>query len=430
MAEFFIPFLGYFFFGCTYFISVFMFCSKELRAKNFYFKLSLFAIGYTAFCAVSAVLDMYTDTDWLDFFIYTLIAVTVAIFALLTSRENKARLFYKVLAAMLIRNAASKAINCIFHFCPLNSNIGQTLITSAFIIVSYIPVYFLFARKISNDTEFKPVIFELIFIMVLMMLLLPAAYLEPVISEINSIAYIYLIIIEIIFCYGILGFQYIIHIHALQKVNIIRENEFNKQRISQYESFSAVIEVMNHKIHDLKHQIRHIGNEYSVNDEVIRGLEKTVAEYGAFVKTGNEVLDTVFTEKNFACIANKINAKFMVDGAAFGFLSVEDINALFGNLLDNALEYLAKIDEDKRTLSVISSKTELFLKLSVENYCERTVDFDKKGFPTTDKPDKSMHGFGVKSVARIAEKYSGNVSYRVEDGLFKAQVIFPLNLPA
>ncbi|MCH5350521.1 MAG: GHKL domain-containing protein [Clostridiales bacterium] len=420
--------LNYILYGVSLFAAIMLFCSKRAWKEWFWLKVAIFGIGYVAVLVSLAVISVYTEAPgWLDYVNYSVAGYAIEVFMLFMFKERKTKLVYNVFAGSLVRFAAGKTIGAVFTFHPFPSDIGRFFITAAFVGVTYIPTYFFFARHIARNAEFRPSVREVVFIFILSMVLLPSAFLEPILFKESELAYVYLIAIEIVAGYGILGFQHMIHANAVNMMGVAREAEINRRRVEQYENFRGVIEVMNHKVHDLKHQIRHLAKEHEVSDEVLRGLEGVVTDYEAFVRTGNETLDTVLTEKKFYCISKKIDVKCMVDGPAFSFLSVEDMNALFGNLLDNAIEYLVTTEEENRRLHVSSSRSDFFLKLSVENYFSGELVLDDKGFPVTSKADKIMHGFGTKSIARIAEKYGGNVAFRVEDGLFKAQVIFPVN---
>lgn len=44
----------------------------------------------------------------------------------------------------------------------------------------------------------------------------------------------------------------------------------------------------------------------------------------------------------------------------------------------------------------------------------------------TTKQDKLYHGFGVKSIQLIAEKYHGDVSISAKDGKFILDILFPI----
>ena len=63
--------------------------------------------------------------------------------------------------------------------------------------------------------------------------------------------------------------------------------------------------------------------------------------------------------------------------------------------------------------------------LHLENRCSHIPEF-RDGFPVTDKKDKDRHGFGVKSIRYIAEKYNGQLFMEARNGQFILDMFFPL----
>ena len=61
-----------------------------------------------------------------------------------------------------------------------------------------------------------------------------------------------------------------------------------------------------------------------------------------------------------------------------------------------------------------------------ENYYAGELDFDD-GLPLTTKSDKRYHGFGMKSIKMLAEKYGGYVSVKAEDGVFNLNILLPIS---
>ena len=82
-----------------------------------------------------------------------------------------------------------------------------------------------------------------------------------------------------------------------------------------------------------------------------------MAIYDNIYQTGNDALDLVLTEKSLLCDEYNIKLSSMIDGAALDFMNTTDVYALFGNLLDNAIESVMKEpDEEKRIISVQMAK--------------------------------------------------------------------------
>ena len=91
-----------------------------------------------------------------------------------------------------------------------------------------------------------------------------------------------------------------------------------------------------------------------------------------------------------------------------------DLSAVFGNALDNAIEYEVQIpDPAKRLIHVTVSSQRGFVLLRFENYCQDSLRF-REGLPVTTKKDKSNHGYGLKSIRFVAEKYGGIVTVKQE----------------
>ena len=46
------------------------------------------------------------------------------------------------------------------------------------------------------------------------------------------------------------------------------------------------------------------------------------------------------------------------------------------------------------------------------------------GMPVTRKQDTDFHGFGLKSIGTIVDKYGGSMTVRAENGWFELRVLF------
>jgi len=70
--------------------------------------------------------------------------------------------------------------------------------------------------------------------------------------------------------------------------------------------FKENMEMFNLKCHDMKHQIREIGANKGIPHEALEEIESKITVYDSVVKTGNDVLDTILTEKNLKCNRDSI----------------------------------------------------------------------------------------------------------------------------
>ena len=67
-----------------------------------------------------------------------------------------------------------------------------------------------------------------------------------------------------------------------------------------------------------------------------------------------------------------------------------------------------------------------WISIMAENYFDGVLSFDEDGLPATRKHDRGMHGYGLKSVRHIAEKYGGNMTVETCGNIFRISVLLPL----
>ena len=200
------------------------------------------------------------------------------------------------------------------------------------------------------------------------------------------------------------------------------------ERERQYRLSRENIEAINIKCHDIRHQIRHLADGgAAVDRSVLSDIAREINVYDSVVETGNEALDTILTEKSLACSGEGIVLTVMADGSALDFMTPADVYALFGNALDNAIEAVRGVDdEERRTITLSVRRLKRMVAVSVENYYSGVTRFSDDGLPITSKRDRSNHGFGVRSMRAIAERYGGSLHAGVQEGVFYLNVLLAM----
>lgn len=204
------------------------------------------------------------------------------------------------------------------------------------------------------------------------------------------------------------------------------KNTLNAQ-YAQYVNFREASEFISRQCHDMKHQIIALKSQSmeTEREEYIRQLEETIQDYDTGISTGNSVLDTILTQKNYFCRKNGIELNCRIDGRELEYLSVRDICSIFGNILDNAIEAVMKYEQpEKRVIHGEVYKRQSFIIIRFENYFDDDL-IVKNSVPVTTKSDKARHGYGIKSIRYTAEKYHGNVSIKKENNWFVINIIIP-----
>lgn len=186
------------------------------------------------------------------------------------------------------------------------------------------------------------------------------------------------------------------------------------------------VDAINRKCHDLKYQLGALAasSDGAGVAEVIGDLREQVDVFDSIYKTGNQTLDLVLTEKALLCQRDKIALSCMVDGSALDFISAGDLYALFGNILDNAIEAARKLPEECRSITLKVARQGKMVSVSQSNSFAGELEF-KDGLPAhTSKADAANHGFGTRSIRYIVELCGGEVRMRAEKGVFELDAIF------
>ena len=200
------------------------------------------------------------------------------------------------------------------------------------------------------------------------------------------------------------------------------------QQKGQYQLSKETIELINHKCHDLKHQVQAIRavKDEKERESYLEKIEKSVQIYSAIVRTGNEILDTILTEKSLICENSGIHINCVADGSLLAFMNPVDLYTLFGNALDNAIEAVRKLEsKEKRVIDIMLYERQSFLMLQIVNPMCGEVKFED-GLPLTTKAKNGYHGYGMKSMLHTIQKYEGHLTTEVKNGCFYFNVMLPL----
>ncbi len=221
---------------------------------------------------------------------------------------------------------------------------------------------------------------------------------------------------------------------ALTGVRLGRERSVIEQTLrssaSQYSLSKELIDHLNRTCHDLKHNLKVLKTiDEGQRQSYIEETERSIKLYHELVHTEDEVLNTILAEKSLYCDSHQIKLTCAIDAVSpiIDHISVPDLYALLGNAIDNAIECVDQFEDvEKRVVSLTIRKQNAFLCIQTNNYCE-DLPVQEDGLPVTTKTDKASHGFGLKSIRYLAQKYGGSMFVTVKDHVFILQVMLPIS---
>lgn len=178
------------------------------------------------------------------------------------------------------------------------------------------------------------------------------------------------------------------------------------------------------RAHDLKHQVAVLRAGGEEAEKLLSELEELTGAYDYVTNMQHNAINTVIAEKWLYCRAHDIKLSRMVDPHAIDFMENIDVYSLIGNMLDNCVEAVMNIaDKDKRVISVTVGERSGVVSLSTNNYYLGEIIMSE-GLPVTTKTDKSNHGFGLRSIRSIVEKYDGNIQIKTDGNIFILCITF------
>lgn len=218
-------------------------------------------------------------------------------------------------------------------------------------------------------------------------------------------------------------FVLIIQYGVLERAGMTRQMDamrelLHQQRV-QYETSKDNSQLVNEKYHDLKRLLSDFRGR--VPDEQLDKLERHISVYNTYIQTGSEVLDVVLAEKQIQCSQRGIQITCYADGAALNFMEKLDLYSLLNNALTNAIEATEKLPEGERFVTLTVAHDEGMVTIHVENSCQPPAEMED-GLPKSQR-DPRYHGFGMKSMVRVAEKYSGTLAAKYRDHMFNLDII-------
>ena len=188
-----------------------------------------------------------------------------------------------------------------------------------------------------------------------------------------------------------------------------------QEDLRQYEISKKTVDTINIKYHDLKHKLR----DLNLPQEEVDAIKDAVRVYGSRFRTGNEALDVLLTENSLRLSEEGITLTYTGNGSDLSFMNTMDVYSLFGNAVENAVEAVRRVeDPDKKLIDILSEKHGAMVNVRVSNIFSGTVQLED-GLPVTTKSEESgFHGFGMKSMRLVAEKYGRNLHVSISGDLF------------
>lgn len=204
------------------------------------------------------------------------------------------------------------------------------------------------------------------------------------------------------------------------------QNALMKQHYEEVESMYRQVRGWRH---DYKNHIQtmkaHLQmKEYDLLDDYLKTLNADLMEIDTVIKTGNVMIDAILNSKLVSAKGKGINVK--ADAQVPHALSVKetDLCAVLGNLIDNAIEAVMALENEKdRFIRIYIGVFKGQLYISVTNSVGGKLHKSGREYFSTKGKN---HGYGLIRIDSIVAKYSGYVNRQDEGDVFATEVMLPL----
>lgn len=234
-------------------------------------------------------------------------------------------------------------------------------------------------------------------------------------------------------CVLILGINFMVF-HLYQQIIKSMENKLEQQSMMQQNEYyknellliqKSVTDTASIR-HDMKSHLTTIYGMLQQNDVEgsLNHIEEIIsvdAHGNLIANSGNIVVDSIINFKLQQAEANNINVS--VDLSIPKRLSVHsyDIAVIMGNLIDNALEAVLKIEEERFIdISIVLNKGVLVIKME-NSFDGMAKQVDEKFLSS--KRDYQTLGLGIKNINSIISKYNGVSEFTTNENTFCSKVL-------
>lgn len=206
-----------------------------------------------------------------------------------------------------------------------------------------------------------------------------------------------------------------------EKQESILIGQQNEYYVNQLTVIEDLYETAKKLRHDIKNHLLTLFSyiENNSNAEAKKYISDIINIYQSkaeIVHTGYPEIDSLLNFKLQPAVEEGINVNVRVSLPSGLIFSFFDLTVILGNLIDNALEAVSLITENRFIdFRMSCSKGMMIIKIS-NPYKNAVIKENSK--IVTSKMDKTNHGIGLRSVNETLEKYNGMMEIETEENIF------------
>lgn len=200
-----------------------------------------------------------------------------------------------------------------------------------------------------------------------------------------------------------------------------------RQQISLYQNSQNIIRSFRH---DLRHHFLELKLLAQNNEDVLEylaSMEKDFNQSGTIIDSGNSDIDSLlnYLLERARNVLHHVEAKITIPEH---IKDLYDINAIIGNLLENAIDAALKSEEKYLSIQMNYSRNILFIRVensfkerpklvNGEFVSEKTYENQNSGLY------ENLHGFGINNVRKVVNAHNGELNILIEENKFIVNIM-------
>ena len=195
-----------------------------------------------------------------------------------------------------------------------------------------------------------------------------------------------------------------------------------------YRQLSRQIAASRQASHDLRHHMRTLRSLAEKNqlDEIRKYLdtyEPTISSSEIQTYSANSAADAVVSYYASTAKENSISFDALVRLPPSLDFPTDELCALLGNLLENAVEACIRQETGKRFIYLRGQISDQKLGIILDNSYDGNIRYSEDHFYSS---KRSGSGIGIRSVRSIVERHHGLISFEPKDMVFQVSLMIPL----
>lgn len=237
---------------------------------------------------------------------------------------------------------------------------------------------------------------------------------------------------NIVFQGFVYGVSRALSLKTIKNIELGMRQQSLEQRVDLRKNIFATAEHQRVRAHDFMNHL--LTMNYMAQAKQYEELQKYIASQVSGIRhdatafdTKNIVINAILNTKYCEARDQGIFVHTEYDNLKALPMEPEDLSVMLGNLLNNAIEAAGACDDEKVIrIKILWKNQELYIYVS--NTHRNTLRHEGEIFYTTKKNQPENHGYGIRNIKAVVEKYSGESLIYYDESEFVFEIKIPLLL--